>query len=146
MMGYTNPRKRARSQMQQMKMEEKNAVGTDGAGLPNNSTVSGGMAGVVEETVRSCLSPLFKELMNGALMGGNGMRGIGGITGGLFNPLLLSFGGPSMVGLGFGGGGEAVDERWRKQQILELEVYLKRLELVQDQIKAKLEELRSPGG
>lgn len=39
-----------------------------------------------------------------------------------------------------------VDEKWRKQQILELEVYSKRLELVQDQIKVALEELRSMGG
>ena len=44
------------------------------------------------------------------------------------------------------GGGEMVDEKWRKQQILELEVYSKRLELVQDQIKAAMEELRSHGG
>ena len=33
-------------------------------------------------------------------------------------------------------GGDTMDERWRKQQILELEVYSKRLELVQDQIKS----------
>ncbi|CAI0384207.1 unnamed protein product [Linum tenue] len=37
------------------------------------------------------------------------------------------------------------DEKWRKQQILELEVYSKRLELVQDQIRSQLEELRSVG-
>ena len=42
-------------------------------------------------------------------------------------------------------GGDTMDERWRKQQILELEVYSKRLALVQDQIKLALEELRSMG-
>jgi len=34
-------------------------------------------------------------------------------------------------------------EKWRKQRILELEVYLKRIELLQDQAKATLEELKS---
>ncbi|KAF3454357.1 hypothetical protein FNV43_RR04804 [Rhamnella rubrinervis] len=37
-------------------------------------------------------------------------------------------------------------EKWKKQQILELEVYSKRLELVQEQVKSALEELRSMGG
>ncbi|CAN1245314.1 hypothetical protein LINGRAPRIM_LOCUS2942 [Linum grandiflorum] len=37
------------------------------------------------------------------------------------------------------------DEKWRKQQILELEVYSKRLELVQDQVRSQLEDLRSLG-
>lgn len=54
---------------------------------------------------------------------------------------MMGFGGS-----GVGGGSEVVDEKWRKQQILELEVYSKRLELVQDQIKVALEELRSMGG
>ncbi|KAE8706451.1 Rubredoxin-like superfamily protein [Hibiscus syriacus] len=68
----------------------------------------GNMAAVIEEAVKSCLAPLFKE-----------------------------FGGRN---------GELIDERGRKQQILELEVYSKRLELVQDQIKTDLEELRSMEG
>uniref|UniRef100_A0A453AZA0 Glabrous enhancer-binding protein-like DBD domain-containing protein n=1 Tax=Aegilops tauschii subsp. strangulata TaxID=200361 RepID=A0A453AZA0_AEGTS len=34
-------------------------------------------------------------------------------------------------------------EKWRNQRILELEVYLKRIELLQDQVKATLEELKS---
>lgn len=38
------------------------------------------------------------------------------------------------------------DKKWKKQQILELEVYSKRLELVQEQVKSALEELRSKGG
>lgn len=41
---------------------------------------------------------------------------------------------------------EWMDERWRKLQIMELEVYSKRVELVQDEIKAALEELRSMNG
>ncbi|XP_078435309.1 putative transcription factor At5g28040 [Wolffia australiana] len=39
-------------------------------------------------------------------------------------------------------GNPAMDDKWRKQQILELEVYSKRIELVQDQVKIILEELR----
>ncbi|GJN10897.1 hypothetical protein PR202_ga29039 [Eleusine coracana subsp. coracana] len=34
-------------------------------------------------------------------------------------------------------------EKWRKQRILELEVYLRRIELLQDQVKTTLEELKS---
>ncbi|KAK9215293.1 hypothetical protein WN944_007298 [Citrus x changshan-huyou] len=109
-----------------------------------------GIAGVVEETVRSCLSPLFRELLSN-VMGGMGGRGIGGLAMNAIMP--MGFGGAGigmgMVGFGgsgVGGGSEVVDEKWRKQQILELEVYSKRLELVQDQIKVALEELRSMGG
>ena len=43
----------------------------------------------------------------------------------------------------FGSGVEVADEKWRKQQILELEAYSKRLDLVQHQVKAALDELRS---
>ncbi|KAK0600817.1 hypothetical protein LWI29_018677 [Acer saccharum] len=109
-----------------------------GVGVGGNNS-NNGIAGVVEETVKSCLSPLFKELLSNA-MGGMGGRGIGGMAMNAVMP--LGFGG---AGLGFGGG-EVVDERWRRQQILELEVYSKRLELVQDQIKVALNELRSTGG
>ncbi|PON87092.1 hypothetical protein TorRG33x02_170410 [Trema orientale] len=35
------------------------------------------------------------------------------------------------------------DEKWREQQIMELEVYSKRLELVQSRVKAALDKLRS---
>lgn len=101
----------------------------------NCSTAGNGVAGVIEETVRSCLSP-FKELMAGA-MGGGLFASRGSFT---MNPLPFQ-----MMNLGFGGG-ELADEKWRKQQILELEVYSKRLELVQDQIKTSLDELRSVGG
>lgn len=44
-----------------------------------------------------------------------------------------------------GGGQAAVDEKWKKQQIMELEVYSKRLELVQEHVKTTLERLRSMG-
>ncbi|WJX80215.1 hypothetical protein P8452_63240 [Trifolium repens] len=100
-----------------------------------SSNIGNGVAGVIEETVRSCLSPLLKELMTNAMGGPFGARGRGG-GGFAMNPLQL-------MNLGFG---EVVDEKWRKQQILELEVYSKRLELVQDQIKASIDELRSVGG
>ncbi|XP_062003438.1 probable transcription factor At5g28040 [Rosa rugosa] len=53
------------------------------------------------------------------------------------NPIPLSL---SNYG---GRGGEVVDEKWREQQILELEAYSKRLELVQHQVKAALDDLRS---
>ena len=99
--------------------------------------------GLVEETVRSCLSPMLKELVGGAMGGPFGARGFGGLS---LNPTPLGLGlGVMNLGLGLGSG-EVLDEKWRKQQILELEVYSKRLELVQDQIKAALEELRSTGG
>jgi hypothetical protein len=35
------------------------------------------------------------------------------------------------------------DDKWRQQQILELEVYLKRIELVREQVTAALQDLRS---
>ncbi|KAF3454356.1 hypothetical protein FNV43_RR04803 [Rhamnella rubrinervis] len=111
---------------------------TNNNAVNNNSNSNNNVQGTIEETVKSCLSPLFKELLSNAMGGPYGVRGFGLAL----NPMPLSFGGPSM---NFGSG-EVVDEKWRKQQILELEVYSKRLELVQDQIKVALEELRSKGG
>ncbi|XP_052175454.1 probable transcription factor At3g04930 [Diospyros lotus] len=96
---------------------------------------------LIEETVRGCLSPLFKELLHSAMNGPCGSRGFGGLV--PLNAMPLSFGSP-VAALNFTGG-DMTDEKWRKQQILELEVYSKRLELVQDQIKSALEELRSMG-
>lgn len=99
----------------------------------------GSIPNLIEETVRSCLSPLFKELLNNAMTGSR--------AGGMINSTMTN----SMMGpLGIGGGsmnfaGGDLDEKWRKQQILELEVYSKRLELIQDQIKSQLEELKSMG-
>ncbi|XP_047315239.1 probable transcription factor At3g04930 [Impatiens glandulifera] len=43
------------------------------------------------------------------------------------------------------GSSTKMEEKWRNQRILELEVYSKRLELVQDQIKSALVGLRSVG-
>ncbi|ONI04770.1 hypothetical protein PRUPE_6G338700 [Prunus persica] len=60
------------------------------------------------------------------------------IEGLAMNPLPLSLS-------KFGSGVEVADEKWRKQQILELETYSKRLDLVQHQVKAALDELRSKG-
>ncbi|KAE8702648.1 Rubredoxin-like superfamily protein [Hibiscus syriacus] len=102
----------------------------------------GKVATVIEETVKSCLTPMFKELL-GSLMGGVGGSGGRGISGLAMNAMPLNFGNFGAVGVG---NGELIDERWRKQRVLELEVYSKRLELVQEQIKAALEELRSMGG
>ena len=44
------------------------------------------------------------------------------------------------------GNGMPGDEKWKQQQILELEVYLKRIELVREQVTAALQELRSSEG
>lgn len=131
--GEKKAKKRSRSRIR----GEEKANGNENLG--NNS--GGNLGGLIEETVKSCLSPLFKELLSNAMGGGVGFGGRGIGFGGLgmnamaINAMPLSFGG--------GEGGSVVDEKWRKQQILELEVYSKRLELVQDQIRAALEELRS---
>ncbi|KAI6692569.1 hypothetical protein NL676_020279 [Syzygium grande] len=145
--------------LQQVKVEERN-LGVDGPTVSNhanqnlnlnanasaNANANPNVAGVIEDTVRSCLSPLFKELLSGAAMGGGfgggGSRGGFGYVAAALNPLPFSCG----LGFGVGSTGEIADERWRKQQIMELEVYSKRLELVQDHIKATIEELRSSGG
>lgn len=144
-------RKRSRPQAQQkppsfidqapvMKENHNFNNGSGGGGGGGNNCSNCNVQGLIEETVKSCLSPLFKELLSNS-MGGGQSRGFGGLS---LNPIPLSFGGPSM-NLNFGGG-EAADDQWRKQQILELEVYSKRLELVQNQIKVALDELRSTGG
>ncbi|KAF3332917.1 Mediator-associated protein 1 [Carex littledalei] len=96
----------------------------------------------IEETVKSCLSPLFKELINTAINSGMG-------------PTVSSSGGNLVSGFGLGFGVGLLnpdglvpipkDEKWRKQQIMELEVYLRRIELLQDHVKSTLEELRSAG-
>ncbi|KAJ6823910.1 putative transcription factor [Iris pallida] len=93
---------------------------------------------IVEETVRSCLSPIFKELLNSFMASGLLRPEIGSGLG--FGPLpVLSLGGNLVNSSEVEG-----DEKWKKQHILELEVYLKRVELVRDQIKSKLEELKAP--
>ncbi|CAN7113077.1 unnamed protein product [Brassica rapa subsp. narinosa] len=119
-------RKRSRSRIG--KIEEDNNV---------NENASDGIGGLIEETVRSCVSPLIREMMNGTtsmMMAGS------------LGPVFTR---PLGYGVeGGGGGNKAVrDERWRKQQILELEVYSRRLELVQEEIRATLHELKTmPSG
>ncbi|KAK9691786.1 hypothetical protein RND81_09G220300 [Saponaria officinalis] len=115
----------------------------------NNVGVSTPLQGLVEETVRNCLSPVLKDLINSATIGastttptpggvGNpGFKGVGTLA---LNAVPLNFSGVKVPGMNSDVG---MDEKWRKQQIMELEVYSKRLELVQDQIKLSLEELRS---
>ncbi|XP_012569933.1 probable transcription factor At5g28040 [Cicer arietinum] len=116
----------------------------------NHDVVDGGdkcngrqnVPGLIEETVKSCLTPVLKELASSSsAMGspyGFGGRGFG-VGGFSMNTMPLGF-------LNLGSGEKVVDEKWRKQQILELEVYSKRLELVQDEIKVALDELRSSTG
>lgn len=91
---------------------------------PVNKTAS--VNGVIEETVKSCISPIIKELLS-SVASSNGCFGMG---------LNLP---PS---LNFSNLGSLEDEKWKKQQILEMEVYLKRVELIRDQIKLTLEELK----
>ncbi|TQD93491.1 hypothetical protein C1H46_020912 [Malus baccata] len=120
--------------------DNNNGINSDNGGAGNNGS-NRNVHGLIEETVKSCLSPLFKELLSNAMGVAGPSRGFGGLA---FNPIPLSFGAP-LMNLNFGGG-EVADDKWRKQQILELEVYSKRLDLVQNQIKVALEELRSNGG
>lgn len=134
------PKSRKRPRSATRSEEKRIPTPADNKTNSNDNTNTSNLGNMIEETVRSCLSPLFKELLSNAM--GIGGRGVGIGYGGLgmnamaMNAMPLSFGGVE---------GAAVDERWRKQQILELEVYAKRLELVQDQIRAALEELRSTG-
>lgn len=103
---------------------------------------SSSVSRLIEETVRGCVTPVLKELVRR-------MRSV--YCGGFDEVAGLGFGGMAMlspVPLGFGGGsgGDVVlDEKWKRQRMLELEVCSKRIELVQDQIKSALEELRSKG-
>ncbi|XP_041021290.1 probable transcription factor At3g04930 [Juglans microcarpa x Juglans regia] len=153
MISTPRSRKRPRSQSQPQpgyRSEEKRISSQADIKVNGNDSINhSNLGGLIEETVRSCLSPLFKELLSNAM--GAGGRGIGFGFGGLgmnamaTNVIPLSFGGGGGGGGGGVGGEGVVDERWRKQQILELEVYSKRLELVQDQIRAALDELRSVG-
>lgn len=132
------PRSRKRSRGG-VKIEEK-PLPTLNLQQPDQSVAASASASIphlVEETVKSCLSPLFKELLNNAVNGPCASRGFGGMN---LNPMPLGFGGSLNYS-----GGDVADEKWRKQHISELEVYSKRLELVQDEIKSQLEELRSMG-
>ena len=119
-MGDFRPWKRPKS-LSGLKINEKH-VSNNGT-LPNDiENGNNDVASLIEDTVKS-LSPLFQELLSNAL-----------------NPTQLSPDGVSTTNMQ---SGEGVDEKWKEQKIKELEVYSKRLELVQDQIKATLEELKS---
>jgi len=118
-----------------------NSSNVDENGDKSNNNHVHNVPGLIEETVKSCLTPVLKELSNATMSGspfGFGGRGFGA---GGFSMNTVPFG-----FLNLGGGEKAVDEKWRKQQILELEVYSKRLELVQDEIKGAIEELRLNAG
>ncbi|KAJ8529423.1 hypothetical protein K7X08_036258 [Anisodus acutangulus] len=114
------------------------------AGATATATMGASMPSLIEETVRNCVSPIFKELLNNVANLNRPTRGFG------FGGMGMGMGmGMSPIPLGFGGGAMSMemmgDEKWRKQRMLELEVYSKRLELIQDQVKTQLEELRSMG-
>jgi len=92
--------------------------GSEPLRLPVVSPQSG-----ISDAEKTCLTPLFKEMIRTAINVGA-------------NPFGAKLPEPPL-GLPMEG------EKWRKQRILELEVYLKRIELLQDQAKATLEELKS---
>ncbi|CAO2207720.1 unnamed protein product [Urochloa humidicola] len=101
--------------------------------------------GAAEEVFRAILSPLLREFVSSVAVAGQAGLGLG---------LGMGFGGIGgfdILGLGLGAagpntGGMPDDEKWRQQQILELEVYLKRIELIREQVTAALQELRSSEG
>jgi hypothetical protein len=78
----------------------------------------------------SVLTPLFKEMVRA-------MLGMGACP----SPLGLGLKVPeppsAVLGIPMEG------EKWRQQRILELEVYLRRIDLLQDEVKSALEELKS---
>ncbi|CAO2174187.1 unnamed protein product [Urochloa humidicola] len=96
--------------------------------------------GAAEEVIRTILSPLLREFVSSVAVAGQAGLGLG--FGGI--------GGFDILGLGLGAAGPNPgmldDEKWRQQQILELEVYLKRIELIREQVTAALQELRSSEG
>ncbi|CDY50767.1 BnaAnng10740D [Brassica napus] len=129
-------RKRSRSRIGKIEEDNKpiitpsegqtpNAASNVNLNEPATAVVGGNIGVLIEETVKNCVSPVIKEMMNGTT-----------------SMMMAAMGG------GGNGGNKAVsDERWRKQQILELEVYSRRLELVQEQIRATLHELKTmPSG
>ncbi|EOA30558.1 hypothetical protein CARUB_v10013683mg [Capsella rubella] len=165
MSSSSGSRKRSRSRIGKIEEDNKPTLAPCDGHIPNaasnvnlNETaaaisIGGNLGGLIEETVKNCVSPVIKELMNGttsmmmAAMGG-GFPGSGGGAHG-FGSLSPLFTRPLNFGFGVeGGGNKAVaEERWRKQQILELEVYSRRLELVQEQIRTTLNELKTmPSG
>ncbi|XP_039126728.1 probable transcription factor At5g28040 [Dioscorea cayenensis subsp. rotundata] len=80
----------------------------EGLPTPSMGNYNHGMG----ETVRSCVTPLFKELLNCVILGPSMA---GGLIGG--SPALSPCTPTSSLG--------GMDDKWRKQQIMELEVYAK---------------------
>lgn len=89
---------------------------------PHRFPVTSPQSGVFDAE-KNCLMPLFKEMIHAVINIGS-------------NPFGAKLPEPPLR-LPMEG------ERWRNQRILELEVYLKRIELLQEQVKATLEELKS---
>ncbi|OEL33938.1 hypothetical protein BAE44_0005045 [Dichanthelium oligosanthes] len=94
-------------------------------------------SGATEEVVRTILSPLLREFIGSVAVAGQTGLGLGMELG--------SIGGFDVFGPGPNPGVPG-GEKWRQQQILELEVYLKRIELIREQVTATLQELRSSEG
>lgn len=110
------------------------------AAAPAEVKATGGpmpVPNVIEETMRSCLSPMFKELLHCATPPAAVAGGWGGLG---LSPLPFGLGGPAANAKA---PTAVVDAKWRKQQILELEVFSRRIDLMQEQIKLVLAELRS---
>ncbi|KAL0348139.1 UNVERIFIED_CONTAM: putative transcription factor [Sesamum angustifolium] len=150
------PRPRKRNRAGVVKLEDKPHHAPVNSNINNNQPpavvtptaapvvgtgITGSLSTVIEETVKSCLSPIFKELLSNSL--NSNLNPSGPCCGHGFglprSPIPLCFAGATV------GGDRQANDRWRKQQILELEVFSKRLELVQDQIREQLLELRSMG-
>uniref|UniRef100_A0A0E0D166 Glabrous enhancer-binding protein-like DBD domain-containing protein n=1 Tax=Oryza meridionalis TaxID=40149 RepID=A0A0E0D166_9ORYZ len=91
---------------------------THGHGVDPASAAAAAAAANAEGGI---LAPLFKEMVRAML------------TAGMAPPSLE----PPAPGIPMEG------ERWRQQRILELEVYLRRIDLLQDQVRTALEELKS---
>ncbi|KAJ1279932.1 hypothetical protein BS78_04G193200 [Paspalum vaginatum] len=100
-------------------------IGMDPAtGLPAALSAAAAVSSTAENPI---LAALFKEMVRAMLsIGGGGSAG----------PLGLEPT-PAIAGVPIQG------EKWRQQRIRELEVYLRRIDLLQDQARAALEELRS---
>ncbi|KAG2540514.1 probable transcription factor At3g04930 [Panicum virgatum] len=97
------------------------------AGLPAAMSAAAAAVTGGSTAENPILSALFKEMVRAMLSIG------GGVTAaplGLEPP-------PAIAGMPMEG------EKWRQQRIRELEVYLRRIDLLQDQARAALEELRS---
>jgi len=112
------------------------------AATPSSMPANGG--GGTEEVVRTVLTPLLREFISSVAISGQAGLGLG------FGMGFGGIGGFDILGPGSGAAGPNPgmpgDEKWKQQQILELEVYLKRIELVREHVTAALQELRSSEG